>query len=69
MKNGILVHLSQDERTALLAIAKQEMRPPNDQLRYLVNQEARRRGLLPPMHEAGATVHQAESAGFANIPN
>ncbi len=69
MSPVVKLQLSYAERRALEEMAEQNMRRPSEELRYLFNQEARRRGLLPPMHEAGATVLQAESAGFANIPN
>lgn len=48
MTKQITVDLSPQERAALLDMAIQDIRPPNEQLRYLVVSEARRRGLLDP---------------------
>jgi hypothetical protein len=47
MLNRIKVELPQHEYTALLDLASAELRSPDDQLRYMLRQEAQRRGLLP----------------------
>ena len=57
MQRAITLHLSPQERAALLSMAIQDIRPPNDQLRYLLVNEAKRRGLLadppdPPRNES-----------------
>lgn len=48
MPRQITIELAPQERAALLSMAIQDIRPPNEQLRYLVTQEAHRRGLLDP---------------------
>lgn len=42
----VKVPLEQHEYTALLKIARVELRSPDDRLRYVLRQELRRRGLL-----------------------
>ena len=42
----IVVPLSSDERGALVKIAQIECRDPREQLRYLLREEAQRRGLM-----------------------
>jgi hypothetical protein len=42
----VKVPLEQHEYTALLKMARVELRSPDDQLRYVLRQELRRRGLL-----------------------
>jgi hypothetical protein len=42
----IVVPLSTDERGALIKIAEVECRDPRDQLRYMLREEAQRRGLI-----------------------
>lgn len=44
----IKVPLSEEEYEALPKLSEAEVRPMNDQIRYLVAQELRRRGLLSP---------------------
>ena len=39
--------LNESERQALSAMSEHDMRFPREQLRYLLRQEAQRRGLLP----------------------
>jgi hypothetical protein len=40
--------LEQPEYSALLRIARAELRNPDDQIRYILRQELQRRGLLQP---------------------
>ncbi len=47
MVNRIIVHLSPEEREALQDLAVHDVRSPADQVRYLVVEEAKRRGMLP----------------------
>ncbi len=42
----ITVPLTTDERGALVKIAESECRDPREQLRYLLREEAQRRGLI-----------------------
>ncbi len=46
MVNRIIVHLSPEERETLQHLAVHDVRTPADQVRYLVLEEAKRRGLL-----------------------
>lgn len=64
MNRAIQIELTQHERKALIEMAAQDMRSPWDQARYLVAQEAKRRGLLedPPRKSEGYAVGH-ESAG------
>jgi len=43
----IFVPLSPDERAALGAMCRQDLRDPRDQMRFILRQEATKRGLLP----------------------
>jgi hypothetical protein len=45
--NRITVHLLPDEQAALSRMVETDVRSPDAQLRYLLVEEARRRGLLP----------------------
>ena len=64
VRNRVIVHLSPAELDALRHIGAIELRPPDDQLRYLLVNEAKRRGLLadPPTKSEGSAV-VSESAG------
>ncbi len=64
MNRAIQIELTQHERKALIEMAAQDMRPPWDQARYPVAQEATRRGVLedPPRKNEGYAVGH-ESAG------
>ncbi len=46
MLNRLKVILDQPEYSALLQVAIEELRSPDDQVRYMVRQELMRRGLL-----------------------
>ena len=65
MQRPITLHLSPQERTALMSMAIQDVRPPNDQLRYLLVSEAKRRGLLtdPPRNEMEERAQVVETGG------
>jgi hypothetical protein len=43
----IVVNLTPDERMALGELSRREQRDPREQLRYLLREAARERGLLP----------------------
>ena len=45
VRNRVIVHLSPTELEALRHLGAIEVRPPDDQLRYLLVNEAKRRGL------------------------
>jgi hypothetical protein len=47
MVTRIKVALEQPEYNGLLEIANQELRNPQDQLRHILREELKRRGLLP----------------------
>ncbi len=55
MFTRMTIILKADEREALLAMAERDLRYPREQLRYLLREEACRRGLLsneqPAKHE------------------
>ena len=61
MSRMVGVELENDERAALLVMARQDMRYPWEQLRYLIREEAERRGALPqPLkHNTAAQVEHA----------
>jgi hypothetical protein len=44
----INLHLDEADHRALLEMARADCRPLREQLRYLVRDAARRRGLIPP---------------------
>lgn len=44
----ITVPLSDEERKALAQMASAEMRDPRAQIRWILREEAERRGILPP---------------------
>ena len=69
VRNRVIVHLSPTELEALRHLGAIEVRPPDDQLRYLLVNEAKRRGLLtdppdPPRNERCAAIDQATGAPF-----
>lgn len=57
--------LSEPERQALRAMSERDMRFPREQLRYLLRQEAERRGLLPA-DSGAADDRQAPEARHVN---
>ena len=52
MIQRLTISFTPDERKALQAMAEKDFRPPKDQLRWLLREEAQRRGLLPAKQEA-----------------
>ena len=58
VNNRIIVHLMPEETAVLSAMVVQDTRTPCDQLRYLLVNEAKRRGLLAdsPTKNEGSTV-------------
>lgn len=72
MMNRIIVHLMPEESAALSAMVAQDTRTPRDQLRYLLVNEAKRRGLLhdPPdsrQHRNGESAVLVQSTGAAPL--
>lgn len=57
----LTVPIDERENEALVQIARQEYRTPGAQLRHLLREEARRRGLLPS--ETGVTEEQGVNTG------
>jgi hypothetical protein len=58
----MVVILSETERQLLNAMSERDLRFPRDQMRYLLIQEAKRRGLLPaPSDNQPAEVQHAAS--------
>jgi hypothetical protein len=53
MPTRMMVTLTDDEADALLRMADAELRDPREQLRLLLRQEARRRGLLAVEEQDG----------------
>lgn len=63
----VAADFSEGERDALDALCFSDYRPPAEQLRWLVMQEARRRGLAAPSTNATnpvAEVSEANATGF-----
>jgi hypothetical protein len=55
----ITIHLDENERSALQAMACSDMRPLKDQARYVIREAAQRRGLLPTtQHERALTTSE-----------
>lgn len=55
------VDFLEDEREILDALCFSDYRPPAEELRWLVMQEARRRGLLPKMNDGIGLTFQDET--------
>jgi len=51
MDARIRVDLTRDEYSAIIKLAMQELRPLNDEVRYLIRCELERRGLIKPQPE------------------
>lgn len=47
MLRRLTISFTEEERNALQQMAEYDFRPPKDQMRWLLRQEAQRRGLLP----------------------
>ena len=61
MLTSITVLISEHEKAALQELAAQHMRPPAHELRYLLVQAAKRRGLLPASQDT--TSSETSSQG------
>ena len=57
----VAADFSEFERNTLDALCNVDYRPPAEQLRWLVIQEAERRGLLPKMNDCTGQVSQGET--------
>jgi hypothetical protein len=58
MFSRMTITLSEDERTALVQMAGNEFRRPQEQLRYILRTEAQKRGLLDTHERTPASKHQ-----------
>jgi len=47
MTKRLTIDLTEDERQALVKLAEADLRPAQDQIRFLLRSEAERRGLWP----------------------
>ena len=47
----LTISFEPEEQVALQRMAEQDFRPPKDQLRWLLRQEAQKRGFLSVQHE------------------
>ena len=47
----LTISFEPEEQLALQRMAEEDFRPPKDQLRWLLRQEAQKRGLLSVQHE------------------
>ena len=54
------VSLNQSEAAALIGMADAECRHPREQLRHILREEARRRGLLPPEPQEQPATNKSE---------
>jgi hypothetical protein len=59
--NRVKLVLEQDEYSALLAVARSELRNPADQARHILRQDLMRRGLLPGDKLAATTTDAAQA--------
>lgn len=55
MVNRIKLTLEQPEYSALLKVARAELRTPDAQARHILRRELERRGLLPPVDQHAQT--------------
>lgn len=64
----ITVPVSIDEREALRILAQQEMRDPREQVRYLLQQELIKRGMLTlEMNSAGHVLADTSTVTEVNL--
>jgi hypothetical protein len=68
-KSRVTVDFFAHERDVLQSLCEQDVRPPQDQLRWLVLNEAKRRGLQSPENSKIASVKVATTTtgDFAGI--
>jgi hypothetical protein len=62
MSQRLIITFTQEEQQALERLAEEQVRPVHDQLRLLVREEAKRRGLWPPKQEQPAHTTQPATA-------
>ncbi len=60
----LTITLAEDERVALQRMAESDCRYPREQMRYLLRQEACKRGLLPKDHQE---KHDEEHDGKTTV--
>lgn len=65
MVNRLKLTLEQAEYTALVKMALGELRSPADQVRFILREEAQRRGLLP----ADAPAINSDAAQLQGVSN
>jgi hypothetical protein len=58
MEEGITLSLSNQEREALRALAKFEMRTIDDQARFIIRRDLERRGLLQSVEQVLPSISQ-----------
>jgi hypothetical protein len=63
MITRLTVSFTPEERQALQAMAETDIRPPKEQVRWLLRQEAKRRGLLSSLETQRAKM-QAQGAAL-----
>lgn len=65
MNRALIVHVPLVVRKALLEMSKQDIRDPDDQIRFLIEAEANRRGILPQTNSDASDFVLADSTGIA----
>ena len=65
MSNHLIVNLAPEERRLLLQLAKTDIRPPDDQILYLIVNEAQRRGILPSENANSDAIRQDKPVAVA----
>jgi hypothetical protein len=68
MFSRMTISLSEDERAALVQMAGNEFRRPQEQLRYILRTEAQKRGLLNT-HERAPAAKQGSALVGATDPS
>ena len=58
----ITIALEQRERSALMKLARAELRSPRDQARYIIRRELEQLGLLPPADAADQAQKHKQQA-------
>ena len=56
MRNRLIVYLSPGERQLLQRMAIEDIRPPDDQIRYLIVNEAIKRGITENQSATGGSL-------------
>lgn len=65
MQNRVIIHLLPEERAALQRMADEDVRPPNETIRFLLINEAVKRGLLNAIKANTGAIRQDMHAGVA----